>query len=390
MLRDKLSKDENLSDAEKAQWEIDFFNFVIRDGEINPSFQSTDDKGHVIEYPHFDRFNDQTYEYLINRFNYTDNIFLKARYAHILWFSPEKNGKYAKSAIDSYLKLIEIYEENDRTEPNEHYGMSVLSGIRNAYYIARQANDSNRIGIIKDKIKGMIYYYNDKSISLLTIRSDLMELMLEDKKIFGRSDFVDLNSLCIRIANSLFQSGNGFRAISFFEIGERIEERLKIRSHDYRTSIGECYEMMMEQNEKEPLISIHHCQSAIEYYKKVKNNKKIEQLEFRYKELKDSLKLESFKYQIDLTESIKKCKLLSEEIVNNNSSGNIICYLALNKGLLPKYKDMEVQAEQQFKDHPLQRIFLPVILDQNAHPAQKISGENAKFYKIIENYKTFL
>ena len=95
LLRDKLSMHENLSDVEKMQWEVDFFNFVINDGEINPSFQSTDDKGHVTEYPHFDRFNDQTYKYLINRFNYTDNIFLKARYAHILWFSPEKNGKYA-------------------------------------------------------------------------------------------------------------------------------------------------------------------------------------------------------------------------------------------------------------------------------------------------------
>ena len=42
------------------------------------------------------------------------------------------------------------------------------------------------------------------------------------------------------------------------------------------------------------------------------------------------------------------------------------------------------------KDFQLQSIFLPLILDQNAHPVQRISKENAKFYKITENYKTFL
>ncbi|MGD0952093.1 MAG: hypothetical protein ABR985_06830 [Methanotrichaceae archaeon] len=187
VLRDKLSKDEKGSDAEKAQWEVDFFNFVLRDGEVNPSFQSTDDKGNVTEYPHLNRFNDDTYDYLISRFNSTNNTLLKARYAHILWFSPRKNGKYAQSAIDSYLELIDIYSEKDKTEPEEHYGLSVLLAIKNAYYIARQANDRYRIELTKDKIKHLIYYYNEKSTSLLTIRFDLIELMLDDRKTFEGS-----------------------------------------------------------------------------------------------------------------------------------------------------------------------------------------------------------
>lgn len=256
VLRDRLSKDEKASDAEKSQWEIDFFNFVIRDGEINPSFHSTDDKGNVIEYPHLDRFNDKTYDYLISRFNSTNNALLKARYAHILWFSPRKNGKYAQSAIDSYLELIDIYKDKDKIEPKEHYGLLVLLAIKNAYYIARQANDSYRLKLTKDRIKHLIYYYNEKSTSLLTIRSDLIELMLDDKKAFEEKDFVDLDNLCIQIAKTLFQTGNGFRAISFFELAEKIGGNLKNETHDCRTSIGECFEMMMKQNEKEPLISI--------------------------------------------------------------------------------------------------------------------------------------
>ena len=390
ILRDRLSKGAKSLDAEKAQWEVDFFNFVLRDGEINPSFQSTDDKGSVIEYPHFNRFNDQTYEYLNSRFNSTNNYLLKSRYAHILWSSPAKNGKYAQSAIDSYMELIGIYEERDKIEPNEHYGMSVLSVIRNAYYIARQANDNGRIESIKNKIKNLIHDYNEKSTSLLTIRADLIELMLKDRKIFEEKDFIGLNNLCIQIAERLFHSGNGFRAISFFELGEKIERRLKIKKHDCRTSIGECFEMMMEQNEKEPLISIGHCQNAIECYKKVKNNVKIKELEIKYRDLKNSLRLESIEYKIDQTEHIKKCIQLSEELVSNNSPHDIIGYLALHKDLLPTYKYMDEQAVQQSKSHPLLDIFPQIILDQNAHPAQKISTENIKFYKILQNYKMYL
>lgn len=389
-LRDILSKDEKSFDAEKAQWEVDFFNFVLTDGEIKPSIQSTDEKGNIIEYPSFDRFNEQTYKYLKNRFNSTNNNLLKSRYAHILWFSPAKNGKYAQAAIDCYIELNNVYEEKDKSEPNEHYGLSVLLGIKNAYYLARQANDSKRINLIIDKIKKLIYSYNERSSSLLTMRADLIQLMLDDKVTFDETQFINLNDLCIQVADTLFQSGNGFRAISFFELGEKIEKRLGLKTYDYRTSIAECFEMMMKQNENEPVISITHCQNAIECYKKAKNNAKIKELEINYRNLKNSLRLESIEYKIDQTEHIEKCIQFSEELISKNSPDNIIGYLALHKDLLPTYKDMDEQAEQQSKSHPILDIFPTIILDQNAHPAQTISTENVKFYKILQHYKMHL
>lgn len=390
ILRDKLSNNEKSVDAEKAQWEIDFFEFVPKDGEINYSIQLTDDKGNLIDYPNFNRFTDRTYEYLKNRLDYTNSDLLKSRYAHILWCSPAKNGIYAQSAIDSYIKAIGIYEERDKIEPDEHYGLSVLSAIRNAYYIARQANDRNRINLSKNRIIDLIHNYNEESSSLLTLRAELIDLMLEDRKIFEEKDFIGLNDLCIQIADGLFRSKNGFRAISFFKLGEKIDSRLNIKVHDFRTSIGQCFEMMMILNENEPLISISHCQNAIEYYKKAKNDEKIKELEIKYRNLKKSLKLETIEYKIDQTEYIKKCKEHSEEIITNNSPYDIIGYLALYNDLLPTYKDMDEQAAQQSKDHPILDIFPSIILDQNAHPSQTISTDTVKFYKILENYKLCL
>ncbi len=222
------------------------------------------------------------------------------------------------------------------------------------------------------------------------MRVDLIQLMLDDKASFDETQFISLNDLCIQVADTLFQSGNGFRAISFFELGEKIEKRLGLKTHDYRTSIAECFEMMMKQNENEPLISMTHCQNAIECYKKAKNNAKIKELEIKYRNLKDSLRLEPIEYKIDQTEHIEKCIQFSEELVSKNSPDNIIGYLALHKDLLPTYKDMDEQAEQQSKNHPILDIFPTIILDQNVHPAQMISTENVKFYKILQHYKMHL
>ena len=192
-LRDQLSKNGKSSDAEKAQWELDVLNFVLRDGEISTLIQPTDDNGNIIEYPHMNRFNDNAFDYLIKRFESTSNVLLKSRYAHVLWFSPIKNGKYSQSAIDSYLKLIEIYEEKDKDEPDGHYGLSVLSAIKNAYYLSLQSNDDCRIETTKNKVMHLIYFYNPKSTSLLTIREHLIKLMLKDSKIFKEKNKANLS-----------------------------------------------------------------------------------------------------------------------------------------------------------------------------------------------------
>ena len=105
----KLEED-NQSEAEKAQWEIHFLSFLLREGEIAPQWQQTDENGQVFVYPHLDLLCERTYEYLIMRLDAVNHPKLKSQYAHILWESPRKHGRFAKIAIDSYLETILIYE----------------------------------------------------------------------------------------------------------------------------------------------------------------------------------------------------------------------------------------------------------------------------------------
>lgn len=132
MLRDLKIEERNSPEADIAQWEIDFFNFTLTDGELKPMFVCSSNEGEIINYPTLNRFSDRTYEYLIERLMSTSNPLLLARYSHILWCSPRKNNKFGRLAVDSYLELIKTYEAKDNLEPNEHYGLDVLNAIKNA------------------------------------------------------------------------------------------------------------------------------------------------------------------------------------------------------------------------------------------------------------------
>ena len=104
-------QENNLGEADKAQWEIHFLSFVLKEGEIRHEWAQTDENGQIFVYPHLDLFDETIYKYLITRLDATNQPKLKARYAHILWCSPKKHKKFAKIAIDSYSKLISTYEQ---------------------------------------------------------------------------------------------------------------------------------------------------------------------------------------------------------------------------------------------------------------------------------------
>jgi len=384
-LRDLKYKENNSDEAEKAQWEVDFFNFMVKEGKLKPLFTWTNDKGEVVEYPTLNRFNDKTYQYLTERLDSTSNPLLKARYSHILWHSPKKHTKYAKIAVDSYLKLIKIYEEKDMKEPQEHYGLDVLDTIKNAYSIACQVK--YKVDKVKSELRRLVITFNFKSSSSFALRANLIELMLKDKSRFLKKDFLGFEKICWQISESLTESGNIHGAINMLELGEEVDRKIGKRTHNWRKQIAQSYETLMKQAEKgNNLVSLTFCQYALENYKKLKDKDKINELEKKYSELKNSVKLTEFKIEIGLTEHIKMCKEYAEKVVRNDPD-KIIKLLMLDKNLLPKYKDVEKAAVKLSEKFILQHLLPIEIIDQNGHPVQHFSDkEEKKYYSILQQY----
>jgi len=368
-----LKYKKNKSDeAEKAQWEIYFFILIIKEGELDPMFTRAID--------------DKAYKYLVGRLDSTSNPLLKARYSNILWCSPKKHAKYAKIAVDSYLELGEIYEIKDKKEPREHYGLDVLDAITNAYSIACQIK--YKLDKMKSELRRLINTFNFESSSSFAIRANLIKLMLNGKRQFSKEDFIGFENICWRISESLAKSGNIHGAIDMLELGEKVDQKLGKKTHDWRRQIAGYYETLMKQAENgNNLAVLAFCLSALENYKKLKDKKKIDELEKKYSKLEKSMKFAEFKGKIDLTKHIQICKEAAEKVIQNDSD-KIIKILMLDKNLLPKYKDMEKIAEKNGKKFVGAHLLPIKIIDQSGHPAQHFSDvDEKKYYGILQQYE---
>ena len=385
-LRDLKQLEENKGEAEKAQWELDFFNFVIRDNKLSPKFSTTNEKGEVIEFPTLKRFDERTYAYLIERSNITLSPLTKARYSHLLWLSPKKHLKYAKTAVDSYLELIKIYEKKDLEKPEEHYGLDAINAIRNAFFIGCQVK--YRIADIKYEMTRLIKKFNMKSSSAFVMRFDLIDLMLSEKRIFPNDELAGIEGICWDLSKLDVERGNIHGAIRLLELGEKIDTRLNKKSKNWRQRIAELYETLTNQAGKSNnLAALSFCQQALENYKIIKDENKISEIEKKYTELRESMKLTEFKQEIDMSGHIKKCREIASELTKEDPE-EIIKKLMVSKQLLPGYKDMEQIADDIGKEHVIQKLFSKVIMDQRGHPAQHFTEDSEeKYFSILEQYQ---
>jgi len=383
-IRDKMHLEQKPDEEAKAQWEMDVFNFTIESNVAKPMFTGTNDKGEQVSYPNYDRFNDETYEYITKRMEATENPLLKARYAHIMWLSPKKHGKFAVIAIDAYIKLIRLYEDKDKKQPTEHYGLDIVEAIRNALNLANNVGENSKLEVIKQEIKRLILDFNPVSDSLFALRANLIALMLDNNRIFVVKDFDGLNELCLKYSKDLKDS---HKSITMLELGGKVELKIGVSTANWRLLIAERYEDMMNaQIQGNKLVAIYFCELTLRYYREVNEQKKIDELEGIYDRLKDEAELKEIKVEIDLSEYVQKCKKIAADIVTR-SSEEIIAVLISET---PKLTEIGKIAEKVNKN-TIQRVIPHEVLDERGHVVQRFNTEEEiKFYEILQQYSMFL
>jgi len=384
-LRDLKHKEEKHDEVEKAQWELDFFNFIPKSGQIHPAYPRNQE-GLGLGYPNFDIFDERTYQYLETRLSSTNNPLLKAQYAHILWCSPKKHRRYAEIAVDSYLQLTKVYEERDRQSPDQHFGLYVFNAAENACKIA--VNIRYKVDVIRREFRRLITEFDLNSDCSFRHRANLITVMLEEKRNFPSEDFKDFPNICWQISQALTQEGNVSGAIDMLKLGEKVDRRLQQKTRDWTKSTAESHEMIMNRNLKaNKPVALEHCLLAIRDYKTIKCEEKIKELENKYAEVKGSLEFGVFRTEIDLTEHIKSCKDFAKRMVQNPPE-EIIRFLMHDKDLLPRYKDVERTAQEYAKKFILQHLATTEIIDQRGHPVQHFSDEEEKKrYGILQQYE---
>jgi len=172
---------------------------------------------------------------------------------------------------------------------------------------------------------------------------------------FSKDDLIGIDALCFIEGDYLRKTKNLNYAIHIFDLGKRIEAKMGTRTYRWMEQIADCYENLMVQS-KDNLVAILYCQKAIECYKSVKNLDEVNQLEKKYAELKSSLDLRCSKYDLDMTDILKFCSDLTDDLLKNDAS-YIISFLMNYANLLPKLQDMDKMAENQMKQFVFITLF---------------------------------
>lgn len=386
----KIGEDEK-EEASKAQWELDFFSFDIREGAVNSLFADADKDGNEIKYPDLENFTDEQYDYLIERLNSSNNPLIKSRYAIILWYSPKKHGKYARIAVDSFLELAKLYENKDKKEPDEHWGYKSFESVQNAYYVG--LNSKYRTEDMKSEIIRLVKSFNPKSRSSFGLKLKLIELMLDEKKNFVNDDFAGFQKICWEISSIRVSKEDFHGAITILEAGEKIDNKTGIKTYIWRKRIAKSYEALMEDAiKKENMASLYFCLSALENYKKIKDHDKIIELREKYDELNQNIKLNEFSIPFkNYDKHLKEMTEYADELTDNDSLMLIEFLMRGYQFLLPKFDNIEEISDNIIQSFPLLAMCSKVDLDPRGHPAKHYTSENdRKHRQIIQDYKLFI
>ncbi len=380
----QLFKTPCIDDAEKAQWEIDTFNIFIKNGELKPKFSGTDDKGVPFRYPDQSKISDAELDHIEKRLEFTLNPVLKARYSHILWGSNRKHAKYAKTAIDAYLELVKIYEKKDKIEEQAHYGLDVLDSIIEASLLGFKIK--YKVDEIRSEIDRLVKKFDFDSSCSFVMRSRLIKHMLDNSTNFPNVCFGGFPEVCCHLAEKLFKEGNYHNAIDIYKIGKKVDNKLGKETHNWNKSIAESYEGLMNEREVSDPAAVSFCQNASEYYRKIGDKNKTQELEKKYDCLKGKQHFGTFSTEINLTEHVNHCRSIAQKLCSDDPE-KIIAILIFNKDVLPRLKDMEKNAQESSKSMVLQNIVPSVIVDQHGHTAEHFSTEDEKrYYGILQQY----
>lgn len=382
--RDTLFSGGQENEAKKAQYEIDFLNFNINENKLSFLYSGTNDKGEAIEYPSLKLFTDEIYNYLIERQKNTKAPNLKARYSHILWLSPKKKIEYAKTAIDEYLKLIPIREQQDKANPTEHFGLKVLENVKNAFLLSVSIKyDTYKL---KNEVLRIVKKYSFSSTSSFTMRLQLIDLMLKHKSIFQPADYNDVVNICERLIEDNY-SKSKHSAIDILTKIINVEKKLGNDIVKYERRIAGVWEALsLEREDDTNLVSTEFCKNAIKIYKKIKDAQKVKELEKKFNELRKNIKLSEFGQEIDLSEMMKEFRKYADKL-SENEPFVIIRSLMTDKGLLPNYEEVEKQAQENSKHSFLSHLSNSSILDRNGNTAQYFSDEDEhNYYEILQSY----
>lgn len=284
---DLLSKSEDEAEKRILEWEALVFGFMIQEGKVMPMYSMTQKDGTEWGYPNYSIFTDEIYTYLKGRLVELQNPYLRARYNHILWQSPEKNQNYAREAIDAYIEIIE--SEKKREFGVENYEWRIVSFIENVFPLLFQVN--YKVAVILEMMDYFLFGDSDFKISW---KVNLLELLMTTKGV-PKEHLIRYETLCVEIYEVQMGEGNEYFHIErTCKIGTKLAQRSGKEVRIWKNRLGRMFEAwaISRLTDQSAMISLEMYRRALIAYQGAGNELKVEAMRLKYAEMRDRLQLD--------------------------------------------------------------------------------------------------
>lgn len=375
------SKDDEILN-EEIQNEKKFFGFILENGVVKSSHKSVAEGGKIIENPSFLQFNEDTFTYLHNRSQSSENIFLKIRYNQILWNSTSKvkSGKNAQICIDCYLDILSNIpiDTNLENELSDLCGNCCILSIKTKYKI--------------QEVKEIVIKLLSNSLIPNHEKSSIIEIMLQNSGIFKVKDFECVLDICSKMIEEERNNNSLWIANQICEIAIKIAAKLSKSNRIWKEEIARNYEnaAIYKMDDESKMIPLNLLQNALNYYQQAKNKEKIEEIGILYNELKKQLKLNEVKVPLDENFSKQLYELNKRRVdaLLSIEINSIYAYLSSAKDIFPTIKELENFAS--IGDYSFMQVFTTIKFDINKNISKPTkSEEDEKKDRLFESYHQY-
>ncbi|MEI7725055.1 MAG: DUF4209 domain-containing protein [Bacteroidota bacterium] len=343
------------------------------------------------EWPDIREFKKEDFDYLYNRFTASKNIYAKAEYGLVLFYSKKRqDNDFVIDLLSSLFELLKTYiEKAKQKDDKDHYIIYSRSVLANALHIANNRKDVAEVEtIFEELIKYTFDVHQSWDVTYLsTLRTiiDFTGFAVQYFKDFKRtvevSKFIDKNWEAAKTFTTTYVWG----AIYVTDISIKLCRKLGCDMKDLLYFKAEQYEKLSTER-KGDLASVSFVEKAMSIYKSLKEEKNLNRLQQEYQKLRTEFHLGEIRQEMPQDETQRIMELIKKE-VKEKSEEDIVKTLLLTPMIRP-LDDIKKWSEDSFKETLLQNMLPVSIQDKFGNTvAQYITDEERTKFSLLRTYE---
>jgi hypothetical protein len=336
----------------------------LNNGQLVQNVQVPDVQGQLYK----SLFSEKEIQWLKDRLNATQNLWLKSRYAHLLW-QEVKHTKYAEVAIDNYINAIKSLE-SDRFHEIPNFVDAVI-------YISNKSKrrDKQTQEFVSSLIKGKPIFIKANVLNSI-LRFQFLNI--EHRKVIAD-----------RIPTWIEQNDQkSYHAIKgLLEQGLVLYHKLSLPENKLYELLAENEDIILElHSDESDFIRLTTIGEKAQYLKLAKKTEESERFLAEYNRLKQKVKFHRISSELD-DEGLKMFNdylNMKSKVILDMPTADILTFFAIDDGILVDPDENKQKATEAIKDSILHGYSV-INFDINTN-FKNLSDSEKIDMQVIESY----